>query len=387
MISASSLLYQPQWHVVLAHVAAGGDPLVPPPGASRADVARVLAQLAAGVRPPLVRRVHTPDGPREELTPAGQQVLRLWTEANGSPSTSDRQGAGPVNTPTDVDPTSCGLPPQDRVERLRAVLCEVAGIDLVALLDGGGTREPDDAFLTMRVRDRVRGWREDNELAWGLVRKMHAAAVGEERDPARGYVEDVADLRARLVAVEDMLAQADQPTSRPPMRLVRPGEGEHPVSFGAVAEVLANTTQITRAYADLCRAHNDTGRYLAEALQIAREAGAEATKLRAECDQLRVAADLFAAEQPPVRVVNTPYSYTEVNAAIARAATSELLVEDVRLLAGVAAAWLAQQVIDTVPAVPEGDDAERERLERRQARRDRDAERDGGAAVAPAGGA
>jgi len=58
------------------------------------------------------------------------------------------------------------------------------------------TRERDEA---REERDRAR---RDHEGACHLVAKMHHAATGAVTGPARGVVEDVADVRARLLAAE-----------------------------------------------------------------------------------------------------------------------------------------------------------------------------------------
>jgi len=46
-------------------------------------------------------------------------------------------------------------------------------------------------------------WKADYEGACKTVAMMHAAAVGEVTGPTRGVVEDVADLRAALLAMRD----------------------------------------------------------------------------------------------------------------------------------------------------------------------------------------
>ena len=67
------------------------------------------------------------------------------------------------------------------------------------------TRERDEA---REERDRAR---RDHEGACQLVAKMHHAATGAVSGPARGVVEDVADVRARMLAGEakaEWLAEA-----------------------------------------------------------------------------------------------------------------------------------------------------------------------------------
>lgn len=67
------------------------------------------------------------------------------------------------------------------------------------------TRERDEA---REERDRAR---RDHEGACQLVAKMHHAATGAVSGPARGVVEDVADVRARMLAGEakaERLAEA-----------------------------------------------------------------------------------------------------------------------------------------------------------------------------------
>lgn len=65
--------------------------------------------------------------------------------------------------------------------------------------------EPNIARLT-RERDEAREERDrarrDHEGACQLVAKMHHAATGAVSGPARGVVEDVADVRARMLDAE-----------------------------------------------------------------------------------------------------------------------------------------------------------------------------------------
>ena len=65
------------------------------------------------------------------------------------------------------------------------------------------TRERDEA---REGRDRAR---RDYEGACHLVAKMHHAATGAVTGPARGVVEDVAGVRARLLAAESRAERLD----------------------------------------------------------------------------------------------------------------------------------------------------------------------------------
>lgn len=49
---------------------------------------------------------------------------------------------------------------------------------------------------------------QDHQRACEQIAAMHAAAVGEVRGPIRGVVEDVADMRARMLAAEEALSNA-----------------------------------------------------------------------------------------------------------------------------------------------------------------------------------
>lgn len=49
---------------------------------------------------------------------------------------------------------------------------------------------------------------DNHSRACVTISEMHAAAVGEVTGPKRGVVEDVADLRTRMLALEDMLETA-----------------------------------------------------------------------------------------------------------------------------------------------------------------------------------
>ena len=69
----------------------------------------------------------------------------------------------------------------------------------------------DDIACLTRERDEARAERDrarrDHEGACHLVAKMHHAATGAVTGPARGVVEDVAGVRARLLAAEARAAR------------------------------------------------------------------------------------------------------------------------------------------------------------------------------------
>lgn len=59
-----------------------------------------------------------------------------------------------------------------------------------------------------QLEDELQTQRRACDSACTTVAEMHAAAVGAVTGPIRGVVEDVADIRARMLAAEEALGLA-----------------------------------------------------------------------------------------------------------------------------------------------------------------------------------
>jgi hypothetical protein len=58
-----------------------------------------------------------------------------------------------------------------------------------------------------KLKAEVEWWKALYTVASKCVDDMHEAAVGEVRDPTLGLVEDVADIRERMIEAENILGE------------------------------------------------------------------------------------------------------------------------------------------------------------------------------------
>jgi hypothetical protein len=65
--------------------------------------------------------------------------------------------------------------------------------------------EPDDEVVALRAE--VARWKLLYEEACMCIAEMHEAAVGEVRGPILGVVEDVAEIRERMLEAENILGE------------------------------------------------------------------------------------------------------------------------------------------------------------------------------------
>lgn len=103
------------------------------------------------------------------------------------------------------------------------------------------TRERDEA---REERDRAR---RDYEVACHLVAKMHHAATGAVTGPARGVVEDVADVRARSLVAEAKAERLESAMREIERKTGHFGEAPPPPEWMPMLALIAWVGRIARA--------------------------------------------------------------------------------------------------------------------------------------------